>query len=277
MGIRQYQWITVLSKACLPWLWVPFPRLSAVIFLAPEAWLAYQTTVPNASGLGRVTTRFATRDPVVWLTIDDGPDPRTTPAVLDLLDSFRARAVFFVIGERARRHPDLLRMIADRGHELGNHTQTHPLGMFWCAGRRRTEIEVDACSDAIESAVATRPRFFRSPAGIKSPFLFEVLARRRLTFLGWSGRGRETGCSSPERPLQRLVRRVTPGAILLTHESGSDSRVRLAVIAGLLEFLSRRGYRCVLPEPGPRFAQMPDSPDPRAAHDGKSGAQPGGA
>lgn len=246
-AVRRYRWITLLSKIPLIWLWHRFPGPSLAVFVAPEIWLVYHTLVPNAAGLGRIRTRFVTQAREVWLTIDDGPDPRTTPIVLDLLDTHGAKAIFFLIGRNARRHPDLVRAIGARGHEIGNHTDTHPLGFFWCSGRRRTEAEVDACSDAIREAVNTAPRFFRSPAGIKNLFLFGVLARRRMAFLGWSGRSREVGYSSPESPCRRIIRRVKPGAILLVHEAGRNSTIRIAVIRGLLDHLSFEGYRCVLP------------------------------
>jgi peptidoglycan/xylan/chitin deacetylase (PgdA/CDA1 family) len=245
--LRLYRWSTILTKLPLLWSWPRFPYLSLAVFTAPELWLVYQTLVPNASGLGRIKTRFATQVREVWLTIDDGPDPRTTPALLDRLDSHGAKAIFCLIGENVRRHPGLARQIAARGHEIGNHTDTHPLGFFWSSGPRRTAAEIDGCSKAVVEATGKTPRFFRSPAGIKNLFLFGILAERRMAYLGWSGRAREFGHSSPERPLRRLIRAVQPGAILLTHESGGNPRVPMSVIEGLLQHLSREGYRCVLP------------------------------
>jgi peptidoglycan/xylan/chitin deacetylase (PgdA/CDA1 family) len=247
---RSYRWTTVVSKLALVLLGARFPYLSLAVFVAPELWLVYSVLIPNTSGLVPVKRAFAATGREVWLTIDDGPDPETTPALLDSLDSHGAKAVFFVIGEKVRRHPELARLIAQRGHELGNHTQSHPLAFFWCAGGARTAREIDGCCDAILEATQVRPRFFRSPAGIKNLFLCGVLARRGLAFLGWSSRARELGYSSPERPLRRLVRGVKPGAILLTHDSGPNAKVRAEVIRGLLAFLSAEGYRCVLPPAG---------------------------
>ena len=176
LGPHLYRWITVLSKVMLWWLWSPFPHFSIAVFVAPELWLVYHTLVPNASGLGPVRRRFPARNRDVWLTIDDGPDPRTTPVLLDLLDTHGAKAIFFVIGEKARRHPELVRMIADRGHVLGNHTDSHPLGFFWCSGRGRTEREIDACTASIVAAAGIRPAFFRSPAGINLKSAVEAVA-----------------------------------------------------------------------------------------------------
>jgi peptidoglycan/xylan/chitin deacetylase (PgdA/CDA1 family) len=258
--LRRYAWISVISKIPLAWCWHSVPNLSLAVFVAPELWLAYQTLAPNATGLGPVTTAFPVRRREIWLTIDDGPDPDTTPPLLDLLDAHHAKAIFFVIGRKARRHPDLVRMIAERGHELGNHTENHPLGFFWCAGPRRTAAEVDGGSQAIADATGMLPRYFRPPAGIKNLALFGTLRARGLTCLGWSGRGREFGCSEPSRPLRRLIRNVKPGAILLVHESRPNAKVRMAVIAGLLKFLTERDYACVLPparHPVPPGAAFP--------------------
>ena len=96
----------------------------------------------------------------VALTFDDGPSA-WTPLVLDLLRDNRARATFFVIGERVREHPDLVKRIVGEGHELGSHTLTHP---------RLTEIEKDEVSreiqggqDAVEQVLGAAPRLFRAP------------------------------------------------------------------------------------------------------------------
>lgn len=84
--------------------------------------------------LGPVITHLPVGSDGVLITIDDGPDPQTTPAMLDLLDAHGGKAVFFLIGEKARRWPELVRQIQQRGHEIGNHTEHHPAGRFWCLG-----------------------------------------------------------------------------------------------------------------------------------------------
>jgi peptidoglycan/xylan/chitin deacetylase (PgdA/CDA1 family) len=166
-----------------------------------------------------------------------------------LLEAHGAKAVFFVIGEKVRAAPELARAIADRGHELGNHTDTHPLGHFWSASRKDIADEIDRCAEAVEAATGVRPRFFRAPAGIKNPFLFPQLQARALRYLGWTCRGRDALSSEAEPALARLVRGIRPGAVLLTHESGRNAAVRLAVIKGLLREVERQGFRCTLPPP----------------------------
>ena len=81
----------------------------AILFFAPDPWVFLQFFLPSAQGFGPAITSFETERREVWLTIDDGPDPSSTPRVLDLLRKHGARATFFVIGEQVARHPELAR------------------------------------------------------------------------------------------------------------------------------------------------------------------------
>src|SRR3954453_17095595 len=96
--------------------------------------LLYATLVPNCQWWGPVVRRFETSERAVWITIDDGPSPAHPVGMLEVLERFDARATFFVIGQAAEQHPHLITEILTRGHAVGNHTQTHPRGTFWCAG-----------------------------------------------------------------------------------------------------------------------------------------------
>ena len=78
-----------------------------VLFIA-HAFLLIGTLVPNCTWLGPIVTSFPTDKKEVWLTIDDGPDPHDTPMILDLLDEYNAKATFFVIGKKAKTHPELI-------------------------------------------------------------------------------------------------------------------------------------------------------------------------
>lgn len=270
--MRVFLYLTVTLAAKLVAVLAVFPQQAAaavLVFISPELWLLYHLLIPNARGLGPVRTHFATARREVWLTIDDGPDPATTPRVLDLLDAHAARATFFLIGERAARQPDLVREIVRRGHTVANHSYTHPLVWFWFTGPQRTAQEIDACTAALRSAGVTPAPWFRPPAGIKNVFLFRLLAARQLTLIGWTARGRETVARSPDAPLARLKRGLRPGAILLTHESGAPDSIRLTVLSRLLEHLRAEHYTCVLPpvdalrpatprtSPGPSLATSP--------------------
>lgn len=220
---------------------------AVILFFSPSPWLIWQFLVPTSRGFGPSICHFRTDRREVWLTIDDGPDPATTPRVLDLLDRYHARATFFVIGEKVARHPELIREIVQRGHTVGNHTHTHPQGNFWNADDARTRDEILRCAAALEAAGAPPTRWFRPPVGLKSLALHRNLAALDRELVLWSARGYDTQVREPSRAVRRIQKRTTPGAIILLHESGPRNSPRLDVIAQLLEYLRADGYTCVIP------------------------------
>ncbi|MDB6168043.1 MAG: acetyl xylan esterase [Verrucomicrobia bacterium] len=218
-------------------------------FFFPDFWMAYNLFVPTAQGICPSLTRFETALPEVWLTIDDGPDPEDTPRILDLLDRHRARATFFLIGERAARTPELVREIVRRGHGVGHHTHTHPAGTLWCASRARLEAELDSASAAL-APLAPPLRWFRAPVGIKHFRLARALARRGLVCVDWSLRSGDWISRAPETVRDNVLRKVRPGKIVLMHEGPSvPALLRVRAIELVLEALADRGYRCVIPPP----------------------------
>ncbi len=238
--------LTKLS-ALLLWLaGLPAPWVLA-LFVSTDGFMLYHLLAPNSQALCRVFTRFHTGQPEVWLTIDDGPDEHDTPRLLDLLDQHQARATFFLIGELAARHPELVAEIQLRGHEIGHHTQTHPLASFWCASSGRLARELDDAFPAL-SLRGERPRRFRAPAGIKNIFLSCALAKRHLDCIGWSVRSCDSIARRPDRVVARVMKRVRPGAIVLMHEGARlHPRIRVEAIKRLLDALTARGFRCVVP------------------------------
>jgi peptidoglycan/xylan/chitin deacetylase (PgdA/CDA1 family) len=220
---------------------------AAFLFLGPDLWIVIGLIVPNQSQLIPTATRFAATRREVWLTIDDGPEPATCSAMLDLLDRHRAKATFFAIGRKAAVHPQLVAEIRRRGHTLGNHTHTHPLATFWLAGPWRTARELDRCDAVLGRDGSPPAAWFRAPAGIKTLFIRQHLAARRQMLIGWSARGYESVTTSTTRPLRSLTRNLAPGAILVVHESATRAAQRIALLAALLEHLSAAGYSCVLP------------------------------
>ncbi|MFH1499386.1 MAG: polysaccharide deacetylase family protein [Verrucomicrobiota bacterium] len=234
----------IVIKLCAVLLWTSGVGAgwSLALFFSGGLPVLFHVFAPNAQGLARVFTRFATERREVWLTIDDGPDPDDTPRLLDLLDRHDARATFFLVGNRAARHPGLVAEIVRRGHEIGHHTRTHPRADFWCAGPGRLRRELDA--PAALSA-ATR---FRSPVGVKPPGLGRVLRERGLDFIGWSIRSGDSFARDPEAVATRVLRALRPGAIILMHEGPPlKAPVRVAALEQVLAGLAERGYRCVIP------------------------------
>jgi peptidoglycan/xylan/chitin deacetylase (PgdA/CDA1 family) len=239
-----------------PLLGVYLNRYSLLLALAPiflsHLLLLYATLVPNCSWWGPVMRSFHTTEPEVWLTIDDGPSPAHTAKILDLLDRFNAHATFFVIGRRAEEYPHLITEILSRGHEIANHTYTHPSGMFWAAGPARIAAEIDLCAEFLRSAPDRPARLFRAPVGLKNLFVQPELSRRRLALIGWTVRGFDTVRREPVLVAEKILRRAKPGAIILLHEGhrvAKDPEFNPRCLELTLSGLSERGYQCVIPQP----------------------------
>jgi len=219
----------------------------AVLFFGPDPWLFLQFVLPSAQAFGPAATFFVTERREVWLTIDDGPDPSTTPRVLELLEAHGARATFFVVGSRVEKYPELARRIIAQGHTIGNHTHSHPAAGFWLASPRRIASEIDRCAGALLLAGVPFERYFRPPVGVRNPFLGPQLTARGMQLVLWSARGRDGVGHNPRAALRRIARRISPGRVLISHEAGSNPQARLKFVELLLGHLEREGYACVLP------------------------------
>lgn len=256
-----------------PWPLPPLLRASAVLHLgavlallaAPAHWLwvlaalALDHAVLTACGLWPRSTALGTNllrlPPAaiarreVALTIDDGPDPAVTPAVLDLLDAAGAKATFFCIADRAAAHPALLHEIRRRGHSVQNHSQHHR-HTFSLLGPRGFAREIDAAQATFTALTGEAPTLFRAPAGLRNPFLAPVLHRRGLTLTSWTRRAFDTRTTDPQQVLDRLTRGLAAGDILLLHDGHAarlpDGRaVVLAVLPALLDVFRQTGLRAV--------------------------------
>jgi peptidoglycan/xylan/chitin deacetylase (PgdA/CDA1 family) len=218
-----------------------------VMFISHLSLLAV-TLIPSSQGFGPVITQFETNTGEVWLTIDDGPHPDTTPKALALLEQYDARATFFLIGERITRYPDLAQAIAEAGHTIGNHTQRHQKFHFWRLGPKQLVREID--DFAVTAARAGLPvsDLFRAPAGMKNPFLHPILAARDLHLIGWSLRAYDTQLRDPDEIVERITRSLSPGCIILLHE-GDCADVRLRALEALLQELAKRNFRVVSTPP----------------------------
>jgi peptidoglycan-N-acetylglucosamine deacetylase len=211
--------------------------------------------VPSSNLFGRTYTRIpspAGERPRVWLTIDDGPDPRTTPEILDVLARFKASATFFVIGDKAKRHPELLERIISEGHQLANHSTSHPASTFWCLPPGRVQREVGETNRTIQALTGNAPAWFRPPVGHQNPFLHPIAARHGLRIVTWSAAGWDGVSISFDSALERISRQLSSGSILVIHE-GYDPEPRgytpAALLDRLLERVEENGYETFVPTP----------------------------
>ncbi len=185
--------------------------------------------------------------PSVALTFDDGPDPRTTPRLLERLQDLSLPATFFCLGEAAAAHPELVRECVRRGHQVETHGQRHEHHF----ARRPAWIRADLdAAVAALGAAGVRPRWFRPPYGqTTGPTMIEA-RRHGLQLVLWSAWGREWDEPDAAHVARRVTAGLAPGAIVLLHDSDVDSPAgsaqrtldALEAIAGELD---RRGLHAV--------------------------------
>lgn len=184
------------------------------------------------------------------LTFDDGPSPRNTPALLDVLARHGARATFFVITDRVRRHADLARRVTEAGHELGVHGGWHVPP--WLMPGALFDRELGRASAAIRDATGRPPSHYRAPFGLVWP-----AQARRASRLGMTA---VLGNVYPDDPHERrasvlaarVAPRLAPGAIVILHDSSAladaDRSPTIAAVDALLGEATRRGLACVTVE-----------------------------
>jgi peptidoglycan/xylan/chitin deacetylase (PgdA/CDA1 family) len=182
----------------------------------------------------------------VALTFDDGPDPRTLPALLELLAAAGAPATFFVVGRRAQAHPGAIRAILDAGHTLGNHSHSHDVFLA-ARGAARIRREILACQAAL-APMGVRPRCFRPPVGVTSPPVANALRGLDLRCVCFSCRPLDLGNRRLAGLARRVLGRVRPGDIILLHDllpAGAPLEAWRAEVAQILAGLRERGLAVV--------------------------------
>ncbi|MDY6944607.1 MAG: polysaccharide deacetylase family protein [Pseudomonadota bacterium] len=204
---------------------------------------------PASALLYPTLVRGRTDRPQVALTFDDGPDPQITPAVLDILAEYHARATFFVIGRYLDKQRALGERLHREGHELGNHSWQHShLQNFYSAAGHGAEI--DRCAQLIKTVThSQREPLYRPPIGLKSPPMARAAHKRNLKVVAWSIHSRDTLARDPRAIATGVVSRSRPGDIVLLHD-GHDREQRqrpliLQVLPLLLQGLRERGLSSV--------------------------------
>jgi peptidoglycan/xylan/chitin deacetylase (PgdA/CDA1 family) len=184
----------------------------AGVAIGTAAWGAY---APNSWLYGPVVGH-GPREPIVFLTFDDGPNPGVTERILDVLARERVPATFFMVGKYIERFPETAAAVARAGHEIGNHTYSHV--KLHRVGPRRAADEIQRTHDAIGTATGQIARSFRAPHGYRSPFVSRAIAPYRYRTFGWSFGVWDSARPGAEQIRARVRRRLHPGAILLLHD-----------------------------------------------------------
>ncbi len=179
----------------------------------------------------------------VALTFDDGPDPEHTRAVLDVLDEAKAKATFFVIGHKAEKHPEIVKEIVARGHEVGVHGYAHDR-LFALRGTKRVRRDLEKAKRVLAKILGEEPDLWRPPIGHTNPTIARVAEELDLVTIGWSVGARD-GIASAEADavVARVARGLEDGAIVLMHdaaERGTHVPVGPKALRGVLDAIAER-------------------------------------
>jgi peptidoglycan/xylan/chitin deacetylase (PgdA/CDA1 family) len=206
--------------------------------------------VPTDELAGHVIYQLPTQDKVVALTFDDGPNGQYTQTMLDILDKENVRATFFMVGKNVERYPELAREIIKKGHHIGNHSYSHPWRLPF-ENKQSIWSEIIKTDDAIFQATGQRPKIFRPPHGLRTPWMIKELHEAGYTIYTWDDMTDDYVVKTkPETIIKNILEHVQPGAIIVLHDGlnldHTSSRANtIQALPIIIESLKKQGYSFV--------------------------------
>jgi peptidoglycan/xylan/chitin deacetylase (PgdA/CDA1 family) len=244
-GFSNYHLPNFSITKSLPMLW-PYITLASA---AAASYAGYATMAPTSQLYGRTLTHGSDPNQIA-LTFDDGPNDPHTMHLLDVLAKHNARATFFLIGKYVRQRPEIARAILAAGHEIGNHTDSHPNLILVSAARLRQEL--NDCGKALEDALGKKVALFRPPFGGRRPNVLRTARSLGLTPIMWSVTGYDWSAKSAVQIYEKVSRQVDSrhkpqGEIVLLHDGGhlafgTDRRFTVEATGKLLERYAARKF-----------------------------------
>lgn len=177
----------------------------------------------------------------VYLTFDDGPSERWTPKILEILREKKVKACFFIVGQKAKRHPEVVRRILEQGHGIGNHTYTHRKLAF--LSYRNVLKEIERCEDEIFKITGKNVKLLRTPHGFRSFFLPFIAKRKGLKVITWTKGIWDTEGPPEGEIIRRIFKRIKDGEILLLHDGNEKSAPKLlSTLPKIIDEYVKRGF-----------------------------------
>lgn len=205
--------------------------------------LATEKGRPYYKKKGYVLWEIKTEEKVIALTFDDGPHKTYTSQILDLLAKYDAKATFFVIGNQAEKYPDLIRKLNDEGHEIANHTYTHPHSIT----AENLEKELKKTNEVIHDITGTYPLLYRPVGGSYNDGIINTAVDNGYKVIMWSWHQDTEDWKRPgvNSIVTKVLSGATPGNIVLFHDAGGDRSQTVQALEKILPELQKQGYTFV--------------------------------
>jgi len=182
-----------------------------------------------------------TRQKVIAISFDDGPAPDYTPQVLQVLQEHQVPAAFFCIGKRVLEHPGLFKQVHEQGHIIGNHSYSHET-WFDLYSSTKMYADLQQMDAAMQEVLGLKPLLFRPPYGVTNPNLAKAIRKGGYIPVGWNIRSLDTVIKDNDKLLQRIVKGVRPGAVILFHDT---SKATLDMLPAFIAHVRGAGYDIV--------------------------------
>jgi len=221
---------------------IPFILCALIIAAAFAAALGGRNTVETQvdKKLPIYSVGREENDKIISISFDAAWGNEDTQILIDILGKYNIRATFFLVGEWVDKYPESVKALSDAGHEIMNHSDTHPHMSQLSASQMAEEIE--SCNDKIENITGVRPKLFRAPYGEYNNTLIEVLAQRGMYCIQWDVDSLDWKNPAPNEIAARVCRLAQPGSICLFHNAAVNTPEALPSI---LEQLLADGYKFV--------------------------------
>ena len=178
---------------------------------------------------------FTSKTSGIHLTFDDGPHPKATPAILDILNTRNIKATFFFLGQNVQRYPEIAQQVINRGHQVGNHSYSHRNLFF--ASSKKIHDEVIKTEEILTSALGKRSRYFRPPYGFFNVTMLHILEKLDLSCVLWSVDSKDYRARCQSSITQRVLRQASNGSVLLFHDNNATAGALQSYLPPLLDAL----------------------------------------
>lgn len=210
---------------------------------------AYFSYQPSSVFYGNVFASLKTKNKIIALTFDDGPNGDATIQALDILKQENIKATFFVVGDNVQYYPAIAKRIVDDGNEIENHS-THHAHFLQFETEAEVREDLSQTNKIIKDATGQSPRFYRPPFGFRTPWALEAAKKIGLIPVTWNDLTKDYSAKTDDFVIRNIVRYAKPGGIIVLHDGsgaqhGVDRKVMLQALPQIIENLKNQGYTFV--------------------------------